>query len=229
MPVAAAIAGAAVIGGATSIISANKAAKTAKKVAASNNALQTDIYNQNKATLSPFVQQGSNVTPIINGALGLGDAAAASKAFDTFRGSDGYQFRTNEGLKGVQAALGARGFMDSGAAQKSLLNYSQGAASNEFGNWLSALTGQQGVGLTAASAQAGVGQGYANNISANNNNAANTSANAALSVAGSINGALNNGVSAYGMSQGLKSSYGGASQPALGGNPSVDYWAGMMP
>lgn len=220
--VAVAIGGAAVVGAGASMAASSKASKTAKKTAASNNALQTQIYNENKTTLAPFVGQGGVVTPTINGLLGLGgDPTAAQKAFDTFTGSDGYQFRLNEGQKAVQSALGARGYLDSGAAQKALLKYGQGTASDEFSRYMGYLTGQQGVGLTAASAQAGVGQGYASNVAANNNNAANTASNAALANAGSINSALNSAVSSYALNSGLKSSYGGT-QPVLHGGSVAD-------
>lgn len=212
-----AIAGAAVIGGGASIIASNKASSTAKSVATSNNALETDIYNQNKATLAPFVGVGAPASNELNGLLGLGgDPAAANAAFQTYQNSDGYQFRLAQGQKSVTAALGARGYLDSGAAQKALLTYGQGAASDEFGRYVGALQGQQGVGLTAASAQAGVGQNYAGAVSANNNNAATVAANAALSGAGTINSTLNSALSAYALNQGLHSSYGGAGGLASG-------------
>jgi hypothetical protein len=240
MPIALplAIAGAAVVGGGASIIASNKAAKATKQAAQTasdttlqaareSNALQERIYNQNTATLSPFVAQGGKATSSINALLGLdGDPSAASAAFDTFRNSTGYDFRVGEGQKAVLSGLGARGYLDSGAAQKALLKYGQGVASDEFGKYYGALTGQQGVGLTAASAQAGVGQNYAGAVGANNTGAANVGANAALtagnaqgnsylSAANSLNGVLNNGVSAYALNSGLKSSYGAS--PALTG------------
>jgi hypothetical protein len=55
------------------------------------------------------------------------------------------------------------------------------------GQYLNAMTGQQGMGLSAAGAQAGVGLNYANNVSNNNWNSANATGNAAL-----VNGANTN-------------------------------------
>lgn len=74
------IAGAGAIGGAALSSSANKkAAKTAAQAqqdtAAQNNALQQQIYNQNKATLSPFVNTGTQASNAINALLGLGGPA----------------------------------------------------------------------------------------------------------------------------------------------------------
>lgn len=224
MPVAVplAIAGATVAGAAITSHATNKAAKIERQAAQQNNALQADIYGQNKAALSPFVMGGGAATPTINAALGLGgDPAASAAAFDSFRNSNGYQFRFDQGQKAVTAALGGRGYLDSGAAQKSLLRYGQGTASDEFSRWLGALQGQQGMGLTAASAQAGVGQNYANAVSQNNNMAANSSANAALAGAGAINGALSNALSAYSLYSGMGSSYGSPNASALGSGTGI--------
>lgn len=207
------------IGAAASISASNKASKTARDVATQNNALQQDIYNQNKATLQPFVNTGTKATQSIEALLGLGgDTNAANSAFDAYKGSTEYTSRFNEGQRAVTAALGGKGLLDSGAAQKALLKYGQTFASNEFGNYIGNLQTQQQTGLGAAAALTGNGQNYANAVSANNNNAANTAANAALSNAGAVNSVLGSALSAYGLSQGVGSSYG--QKPALGGSTS---------
>jgi hypothetical protein len=212
MPVAIAIAGAAVVGAGVSITASNKAAKTAKQNAATNNALQQNVYDENKALLAPYVGAGNAATPTIQGLLGLGDSAAAGKAFDTYKSSTGYQSRLAEGNAGVNAALGASSLRDSGAAVKAAAKFNQTFASNEFGSYLGALQGQQQVGLAASGQQAALGQNYANSVSANNNNAANVQANAFLANGAAINSALGSAVSAYGYSQGaLSSSYKGSS------------------
>lgn len=209
MPLAAAVAGAAVIGGAVSVSANNKAAKAARDAAAKSNAIQQGVYTESKANLAPFVGAGSSAATSINALLGLGgDKAAAGAAFDAYQGSTGYQARLQEGQKQVTAALGGRGLLDSGAAQKSLLKYGQTFASGEFGNYLGALQGQQAVGLSAASTQANLGQNYANAVSANTTNAANVQANSYLANGAAINGALGGVLSAYSYAQGLGSSYG---------------------
>lgn len=104
----------------------------------------------------------------------------AMSAFDRYRASDGYQFRQNEGLNALASNFRGRGVSQSGAADKALLRYGQDYGSNEFGKYLGYLSNQQGVGLSGASALAGVGQNYVNNVTANNNNAANSLANSYL-------------------------------------------------
>jgi hypothetical protein len=100
-----------------------------------------------------------------------------NNAFNNYRNSTGYQFRFNEGMRAIDAAAPV---LNSGARMKALQNYGQNIASGEFGNYLGQLANQQGVGLSGASAQAGVGQNYVNTVSANNNSAGTAAANAAL-------------------------------------------------
>ena len=220
MPIGA-LAGATVVAGVGSALVSSSATKKATQATtaatANSNALEKDIYDQNKATLAPFVAAGSSVTPTISAALGLSGSDAADNAFNLYKNSTGYNFRFNEGQRAMTSALGSRGYLDSGEATKSALKYGQGLASTEYGNWLSAVTGQQSMGLAAASAQAGVGQNYAGAVSANNTNAANTVGNAALSNASNINGVLGSALSAFGMYQGrgLQSSYSFPNTPGL--------------
>jgi hypothetical protein len=219
MGIAAAVAGAAVVGAGASIYSSSKASKTAKNTAAANNALQSQIYGENKATLAPYVAAGNAATPAIQGLLGIGgNAGASAKAFQNWQNSTGYQFQLKQGQDSVTAALGAKGLTDSGAALKALTQYGQNAAQGSFQTYLGDLTQQQGVGLSAASAQAGVGQNYANAVSNNNNTAANASENASLSMGSSINSALGNAVSAYSFNQALGSGYGSGGVLSGGGN-----------
>lgn len=235
MAIATAIAAAATIGG--SILasksakkSANKAAQVATDNTAANNALAKDIYGQNKQTLAPFVNTGTQASGAINALLGLGGPAPQvtsapqanrysgqygwnsradgmptnrdwmmttqapvttqaapvnnlqqqNAAFDNFRNSTGYQFRVNEGGRALDNSYASRGVGQSGAAAKAALNYGQNIASGEFGNYLNALIGQQGVGLSAAGAQAGVSTNFVNQTTANNNSGASALANAAI-------------------------------------------------
>lgn len=231
MPVALplAVVGAAGIGAVASSSAASKTAKAAKQAADQNNALQTRVYEQNRAALSPYMSAGAPATSAIQALLGLsGDSSTQQKAFDNFRNAAGYQDQFAEGTRAVTGALGNRGLLDSGAAQKALTRYGQGVANQSLGQYLGYLGNQQQVGLGAASALAGVGQNFANSISVNNNAAANAAGNAALTNANSINGILQAGLSAYGYSQGMGSSYVKAGEvpihrPGGFGDPSRNY------
>jgi hypothetical protein len=110
---------------------------------------------------------------------GTGAPSSALDAFDRFRQGTNYQWRLNQGANALTSNL-ARGTLDSGAAQKSILEYGQNFASNELSNYMNLLASQQASGLTAAGAVMGVNTNYQGNVTANNNNAANASSNAAL-------------------------------------------------
>lgn len=184
--VAAAVVGSAVIGAGASAASASSSKKAANKATAAqqqavaaSNALQEKIYNQNTANLKPSMDRGNAAGDAMN-ALLLGDATQHQAAFDRFRSSTGYDFRLSAGLDALQSQAAARGSLRTGDTLKALQDYAQETASGEFGNYLGYLGNQQGVGLSAGSAIAGVGQGYANALTANNNNAANAATNNAL-------------------------------------------------
>ena len=142
--------------------------------------------------------------------------AAAQNAFANYRNSTGYQFRLDEGMKGLNAINAARGSLDSGAAVKSALTYGQNIGSAEFGNYLGYLGNQQGVGLSAGSALAGVGSNYAN--AATNINSANSANawNAAQAKTQNNNALVGNLSSSFGLAAGALSGFGGGSP--YGGN-----------
>lgn len=219
MPAIAIAAGVAAVGGVASAAisshAANKATQAATNAADQNNALQRDIYNQNRATLSPFVNNGTQASNAYNALLGLPGAnggandnlPGAQQAYNTFLNSDGYKFRMGEGMKALNTGYAARGLIQSGAAMKGINAFAQGNASDEFSKYLGQLGNQQAVGLSAGNAIAGVGTNYANQTSANNNNAAAAAGNGAIANANAWNGAIGNVTNALGMFAGQGSSY----------------------
>lgn len=92
------------------------------------------------------------------------NADVAGQAFDQFRNSTGYQFRLGEGMNALNSGYAGAGTIKSGAAMRAANEYGQNFASAEFGNYLNALGNQQGVGLQAGSAAAGVGVNAANSL-----------------------------------------------------------------
>lgn len=126
---------------------------------------------------------------------------AANSAYDIFKSSTNYQGRLKEGGNALNSMWAGAGSVKSGAAGKSFEKFGQDYASNELMNYMSLLGNQQGVGLGAASAQAGVGQNYVNTISANNNNAGTAAANAALTKGnnsfGNVLGLIGGGMFGY--------------------------------
>ena len=62
----------------------------------------------------------------------------------------GYDFRFNEGMKGLNRSRAAAGSLDSGATQKAALRYAQDFAANEYGTHLNRLAALSGAGQTAS-------------------------------------------------------------------------------
>lgn len=148
-----------------------------------------------------FNMDGSQVTPDAEGNM----RQRAEDAFNIFRNSTGYQFRVNQGQDAINTGYAARGLLQSGAALRSLDDYRQNMASAEFGNYLGSLQDQSRLGFGAASAQAGVGQNFANNVTQLNSANANALANAAVARAnnsnaliGGIGGALGGVLGGFG-------------------------------
>lgn len=174
--------------------SASDKAKDAGQSATKNSlTLQKSIYDSNKAALQPYMDRGNLAGGNIQALLGLGgDQAAAEKAWSQFRNSSGYQTRLNQGLEAITQNKAVSGLLNSGSTLKGLNRFAQDYASNELGNYMGVLSQQQGAGLSAANALAGVGTNYANASSAlNQNNAANIG-NSALANASSNNALISN-------------------------------------
>lgn len=192
-----------IAGGVIASSGAKSAAKASAQAADRASEVQQQIYGENKQTLAPYVQTGLPAMQNVNSLLGLGgDQAAAERAFDAYRKSTGYDFRLNQGLNAVQSGFAGRGTLQSGAAMKALNDYGQGMASGEFGNYLNALGTQQGLGFSAAGAQAGVATNYANSLGniyqANGANQANAALASANALGSGISGAANAFGTAYG-------------------------------
>lgn len=129
--------------------SANQAAGTAAQ--AGNNALnlQAQMYNQNRQDLQPWRQAGqqalATMTPQVTG---------------TFQGSPGYQFQQAEGMRMLNNRLAGMGLSNSGQAQRAALQYSQGLAAQDYGNYWNRLAGLAGIGQTATGQGVQAGQQF---------------------------------------------------------------------
>lgn len=172
-------AAAAAVGGA--LISSNASSSAAKKQAKSADQasqIQKDMYDQTRNDLSGYRDAGNTALNQLMGGMGEG-----GRFMETYSGQDiyndpSYKFRLNEGLNSVQSGAAAQGGLLSGATQKTLANYGQEFASQEYGNAYNRFNADQtnqynrlanlvGVGQNAA-AQTGnaglqTGQAIANN------------------------------------------------------------------
>ncbi len=129
--------------------SANQAANTAAQGGQNALALQAQMYNQNRQDLAPWRAAGQQ-------ALG----AMVPQVTGGFQGSPGYQFQQQEGMRMLNNRLAGMGLANSGQAQRAALQYSQGLAAQDYGNYWNRLAGLAGVGQTAVGQGVQAGQQY---------------------------------------------------------------------
>ena len=214
MPVGA-IVGAATIGAGANLVASSNATSAASNAASANNALESQIYQNNVGLETPYINSGDQAETALNGFLGLGgDPAATQKAFNDYLNSTGYQFNLNQGLDAATQSKAAAGMLDSGATLKALDAYGTGLADTYGQQYVGNLQNEVATGSSSANALAGQGQSYANAVSGNNNSAATVSGNAGLAAASGVNALTGQALSAYGLSQGGSSFGGGGSASA---------------
>lgn len=179
-------------------------------LAANPDVASNAYYNQNP--LAHFQQYGRNEQRHELSPLDKTDSRYGSLARDftmaDYQADPGYAFRLAEGQKALERSAAARGGLYSGRAMKDMNAYSQGQASQEYGNAYNRFQSNQtneynrlaslaGLGQTANNALAQSGMNYANqtgNIAmtngANQGNAAIASGNATASGYAGIGNAL---------------------------------------
>lgn len=199
-----------VAGAAISSSAANRASDTAAATAASDDALQQNTYDSNKALIQPEVDRGNAAADELQGFLGLGgDPAKTAAALQTYLDSTGYQFDRQQGLDAVEQSNAAEGLYNSGAAEKALDAYGEGLAQTYGQQYAQDLSSVAQTGAGAINALTGTAANNANQQQASNTGAATLSANADLASANAINALIAKGVNAFTLTRG-QSSFGGA-------------------
>lgn len=182
-----AIAGA-VIGGMMSNSASKKAAKAQERMnqlAIGEQRRQFDLTRQDQA---PFLYAGYGAVDKIRQALIDGTLTPQ----DILDQSPGYQFRLEEGEKGLDRALGSRGMRLSGRALKEFQRYGQNFASTEYDKVMNRLFQLGGYGPNAANVLATTGQNNANAISGLYSNTGNAMAQMYANQNNAIQGTLKN-------------------------------------
>ena len=85
------------------------------------------------ALLNPYAATGETATNLMNTGLSSGDLAS-SPTMAQLQMDPGYAFRLQQGQLALERSAAARGGVTSGGYLKSLTDYSQGAASQEYQN-----------------------------------------------------------------------------------------------
>ena len=77
------------------------------------------------------------------------DQSGLPTGMAVFEASPDYQFRRNEGMRGIENSFAARGGAASGNALRALSEYNSNLASGEFGNYFNRQAALAGIGQTA--------------------------------------------------------------------------------
>lgn len=145
------IAGAAALGsGIAGAIGSANAAASQKDSAQKALEQQWRMFQQQQGN---YQQQRQDSMPWLDaGRESLGSMLQMTRpGFDasSMASDPGYQFRMAEGQKALERSASARGMLSSGGALKGLARYSQGVASEEFGNRFNRLASLSGAGQAA--------------------------------------------------------------------------------
>lgn len=150
--------------GASSYFS-NRAARSQAKNARSAAAAYQEGLNTAAGKLDPYVDVGNKALGIYSG-LVLGKQfnpetgeftdLNEQQRLDLFQKSPGYQFRMDQGRNALETSQAARGGLLGGRALKELDQYSQGVASQEYGNYLGSVRDITGMGQNAATNQGAI-------------------------------------------------------------------------
>lgn len=154
---ATAIIGSAVVGGVVASGAARDAARAQQAGIGQSIAEQRRQFDLNRADLAPFRQTGVEATERLQ-RLGAGDTS-------DFFTSPGFEFRREEGLRGLENRFSASGGTLSGNALRRLTEFNQGLASQEFGNFFSRQAQLAGLGQGATQAGVQAGTAISGNIS----------------------------------------------------------------
>jgi len=217
MPNPVAAIGGSMLGSAYATKQASDAASDAadKQVAAGDrsNALQKEIYDQNRLDQTPWREAGVNALGRMQGFAAPENFSFTADDFNNNR-DPGYSFRMSEGLKALDRSASARGGLLSGAALKGITRYGQEAASQEYGNaYNRALTGYNanrgaqdtqynrlasmaGLGQTAMGQTQSAGQNYAANVGNTFQGQGNAMAAGGVGSANAITGGISSGINA---------------------------------
>jgi hypothetical protein len=102
-----------------------------------------------------------------------GNALDPENRYGGFYASPGYQFRFDEGQRGINANRAASGMMQSGDTLRALTRYGQDYASNEYNTQLNQLFSVAGLGQTATGQGNALASQYGAQVGQNNQNASN--------------------------------------------------------
>ena len=206
-PNAALIGGSSLVNGILGTAGAVSAANTQADAAAKAGQTLLAQYNQTRGDLLPYNTAGQSAVAQLAKLYGLGaggtgtpDTAAMQTALEAY---PGYQFALGQGTQAIDRSAAAKGTLLSGGTLKDLTNYAQGAASSNFGNYLSGLNSLASLGESAGSQTGNIGASIASGIAGTQTAAGTANASGTVGATNAATGALSGGVNNYLLMQAL--------------------------
>jgi len=210
----AALIGSAIFSSESSSNAADTAAQASTQASDASIAEQRRQYDLNRIDQAPYLAAGTGAVNQLAAGLAPGGRFASATPFD-FRydqnADPGYGFRFDQGMRGVNASMAAKGMGISGAGIKGATEFGQGMGSQEYNNafnryvtGFNANTGERNQLYNRYAGVAGTGQQATNQIGAQGANMASNIGNAYMS------SAANTGNAAMAAAGIRNSAYGGA-------------------
>lgn len=178
------------------------------QVDAANGATQVewDMYNQTRNDQMPWLNAGKgglNALMALQGFQqdGQGQWAqspnSSSLAQMQMQMDPGYKFRLAQGMDSVQNSAAARGGLLSGNTLKSIMDYGQNSASNEYMNAFNRLAGLSNTGQAQANTLGNLGSTTAGAVGGNMLNAGQARASGYAGQANAANSFADNGMKVF--------------------------------
>lgn len=162
--VAAAVVGSAVVGGAVASSSANKAAGAQRDAASQASQTELEQYYQNREDQQPWRDAGTVALGQLTEGTKNGGEFNRDFTMADFVKDPGYDFRQQQGQRGLDASAAARGGALSGAAIKASTRYNQDYASGEYQNAYNRFNADRTARYNRLSSLAGTGQTATNQV-----------------------------------------------------------------
>ena len=121
-------------------------------------AFQQKQLDQSRADNAPWLQAGTNALGQLSQRTAPGGDLMRNFGMADFQADPGYQFRMDQGMRGMTNSAAARGNLLSGAALKAASSFNQNMASNEFSNAYSRYNTNRDGQYNKLASLAGVGQ-----------------------------------------------------------------------
>lgn len=207
---AAALVGAAVVGGIAQNRAAKKAASAQTRASRESIAAQQSAEDRALDLQRPFFNAGYAANAALLDLTGVdrsklrGEAEPGSPedlssyAKYDFKTDPGYDFRMGEGIKALDRSAAARGVLNSGGQGRKLVRYGQDYASNEYQNVYNRIAQIAGFGRGASSESAGVIVNTGQNIGGALVNAGEARASGFAASGNALANALGQGAKAFG-------------------------------